>query len=118
MTELIRPLGVENNPKWMQNTKSHAYERLRRRHQPDRRQSWLLVSQVDDLQNAISSLDPKTAAYKDYLPPVPLRVPHGIDFSTYGMVAAGSGYLGRLDPKTGKFTSYESVGSLNALDQG
>jgi streptogramin lyase len=45
---------------------------------------WVPVPQVDGPQNKIYSLDPKTHEYKDYLLPVPLRVPHGIDFSTDG----------------------------------
>jgi streptogramin lyase len=74
---------------------------------------WVPVPQVDGPQNKIYSLDPKKHEYKDYLLPPPLRVPHGIDFSTDGMLwfSAGSGYLGRLDPKTGRFTSWELPGA-------
>jgi hypothetical protein len=74
---------------------------------------WVPVPQVDGPQNKIFVLDPKTHKYTDYLLPPPLRVPHGIDFSTDGILwfSAGSGYLGRLDPKTGKFTSWELPGA-------
>jgi streptogramin lyase len=74
---------------------------------------WVPVLQVDGPQNKIFMLDPKTNKYKDYLLPPPLRVPHGIDLSTDGMLwfSAGSGYLGRLDPKTDKFSSWELPGA-------
>jgi len=61
---------------------SHAYERLRRRHRPATQAASFVVDRADDLQNTISSLDPKTAAYKDHLLAVALCVPHGFDFST------------------------------------
>jgi streptogramin lyase len=46
------------------------------------------------------------------LPP-PGRLSHGIDFTTDGNVwiSAGSGHLGRLDRKTGKFTFWELPGA-------
>jgi streptogramin lyase len=50
--------------------------------------------------------------FTDYLLPLPGRLPHGIDFSTDGNVwfSAGSGHLGRLNPKTGKFTYWQLPG--------
>ena len=48
----------------------------------------------------------------DYPLPLPGRVPHGIDHSTDGMVwfSAGSGHLGRFDPRTEKFTYWDTPG--------
>src|SRR5205814_2812128 len=58
-------------------------------------------------------LDPKTQKYTDYPLPPPGRLSHGIDFTTDGNVwiSAGSGHLGRLDRKTGKFTFWELPGA-------
>ena len=46
--------------------------------------AWVPVPQVDGPQNKIYSLDPKTHQYKDYLLPVPLRVPHGRHAVVFG----------------------------------
>jgi len=74
---------------------------------------WLPVSTVDGPQNKIYMLDPKTQKYTDYPLPPPGRLSHGIDFTTDGNVwfSAGSGHLGRLDRKTGKFTYWELPGA-------
>jgi hypothetical protein len=74
---------------------------------------WLPVSTVDGPQNKIYMLDPKTQKYTDYPLPAPGRLSHGIDFTTDGNVwiSAGSGHLGRLDRKTGKFTFWELPGA-------
>jgi streptogramin lyase len=58
-------------------------------------------------------LDPKTQKYTDYPLPLPGRLSHGIDFTTDGNVwfSAGSGHLGRIDRKSGKFTYWELPGA-------
>jgi len=73
---------------------------------------WVPVPQVNGAQNKIFMLNPKTRQFKDYPLPPPLRLSHGIDFSTDGTVwfSAGSGHLGRLDPKTGEFSSWDLPG--------
>jgi outer membrane protein assembly factor BamB len=73
---------------------------------------WLTVSQTNGPQNKLFMFDPKTRKFKDYPLPLPLRLSHGIDFSTDGLVwfSAGSGHLARLDPKTGKFSYWELPG--------
>jgi len=74
---------------------------------------WLPVSQANGNQNKVWMLDPKTREMQDYPLPLPLRFSHGIDFSTDGVVwfSAGSGHLGRVDPKTGKFSYWELPGA-------
>jgi hypothetical protein len=74
---------------------------------------WVPVPTVDGPQNKIYMLDPKTNKYTDYLLPPPGRLSHGIDFTTDGNVwfSAGSGHLGRIDRKTGKFTYWELPGA-------
>jgi len=74
---------------------------------------WVPVPTVDGPQNKIYMLDPKTQKYTDYPLPLPGRLAHGIDFSTDGNVwfSAGSGHLGRIDRKTGKFTYWELPGA-------
>jgi hypothetical protein len=73
---------------------------------------WVPVPQVNGAQNKIFMLNPKTRQFKDYPLPPPLRLSHGIDFSTDGTLwfSAGSGHLGRLDPKTGEFSSWDLPG--------
>jgi mono/diheme cytochrome c family protein len=73
---------------------------------------WLSVPVVDGPQNKLYMLDPTTNKFKDYLLPPPGRLSHGIDFSTDGTVwfSAGSGHLGRLDPKTGQFKYWDLPG--------
>lgn len=73
---------------------------------------WLSVPQVNGAQNKLFMLNPKTRQFKDYPLPLPLRLSHGIDFSTDGTVwfSAGSGHLGKLDPKTGKFSYWDLPG--------
>jgi hypothetical protein len=74
---------------------------------------WVPVPTVDGPQNKIFMLDPKTQKYTDYPLPLPGRLSHGIDFTTDGNVwfSAGSGHLGRIDRKTGKFTYWELPGA-------
>ena len=74
---------------------------------------WVPVPTVDGPQNKIFMLDPKTQKYTDYLLPLPGRLSHGIDFTTDGNAwfSAGSGHLGRIDRKTGKFTYWELPGA-------
>ena len=74
---------------------------------------WVPVPTVDGPQNKIFMLDPKTQKYMDYPLPLPGRLSHGIDFTTDGNVwfSAGSGHLGRIDRKTGKFTYWELPGA-------
>ncbi|HLB46497.1 MAG TPA: hypothetical protein VJL59_05665, partial [Anaerolineales bacterium] len=73
---------------------------------------WLTVSQTNGPQNKLFMFDPKNRKFKDYPLPLPLRLSHGIDFSTDGLVwfSAGSGHLARLDPRTGKFSHWELPG--------
>jgi hypothetical protein len=63
-------------------------------------------------QNKLYMFDPGTRKFKDYPLTPPGRLPHGIDFSTDGQVwfSAGSGHLGRFDPKTEKFTYWRLPG--------
>ena len=63
-------------------------------------------------QNKLYMFDPRTRKFKDYPLALPGRLPHGIDFSTDGMVwfSAGSGHLGRFDPRTEKFAYWELPG--------
>ena len=70
------------------------------------------IPQANGDGNRIWMLDPKTREMKDFPLPAPGRVSHGIDFSTDGNVwfSAGSGHLGKLDPKTGKFTYWDLPG--------
>jgi hypothetical protein len=74
---------------------------------------WVPVPTVDGPQNKIFMLDPKTQKYTDYPLPLPGRLSHGVDFTTDGNVwfSAGSGHLGRIDRKTGKFTFWELPGA-------
>jgi hypothetical protein len=74
---------------------------------------WVPVPTVDGPQNKIYMLDPKTQKYTDYPLPLPGRLSHGIDFTTDGNVwfSAGSGHLGRIDRKSGKFTYWELPGA-------
>jgi hypothetical protein len=73
---------------------------------------WLSVPQVNGAQNKLFMLNPKTRQFKDYPLPLPLRLSHGIDFSTDGTLwfSSGSGHLGKLDPKTGKFSHWDLPG--------
>jgi len=73
---------------------------------------WVPVPQVNGPQNKLYMLNPKTKQFKDYPLPPPLRLSHGIDFSTDGAIwfSAGSGHLGKLDPKTEKFSYWELPG--------
>ena len=70
------------------------------------------VSDHDGPENKLWKIDPKTRKMTDYPLPLPLRLSHGIDHSTDGIVwfSAGSGHLGRFDPKTEKFTYWELPG--------
>jgi streptogramin lyase len=70
------------------------------------------VSEADGPENKLWKIDPRTRKMTDYALPPPGRVPHGIDHSTDGMVwfSAGSGHLGRFDPKTEKFTYWDTPG--------
>jgi hypothetical protein len=63
-------------------------------------------------QNKLYMFDPKTRKFKDYPLALPGRLPHGIDFSTdrIAWFSAGSGHLGRFDPKSEKFTYWELPG--------
>jgi len=74
---------------------------------------WVPVPQVNGPQNKLYMLNPKTKQFKDYPLPPPLRLSHGIDFSTDGAIwfSAGSGHLGKLDPKTEKFSYWELPGA-------
>jgi hypothetical protein len=74
---------------------------------------WVPIPQANGSENRLWMLDPKTREMQDYPLPLPGRVSHGIDFSTDGTVwfSAGSGHLGRVDPKTGKFTYWELPGA-------
>jgi streptogramin lyase len=62
--------------------------------------------------NKLNMFDPRTNTFKDFPLPAPGRGPRGVDASTDGMVwfATGSGHLGRLDPKSEKFTYWEMPG--------
>ena len=73
---------------------------------------WVPIPQANGSENRIWMLDPKTREMQDYPLPLPGRFSHGIDFSTDGTVwfSAGSGHLGRVDAKTGKFTYWELPG--------
>lgn len=73
---------------------------------------WQSDPETGGPNNKLYKFDPKTGKFTDYPLPNPGRVPHGIDFSTDGIVwfSAGSGHLGRFDPKTGKFTYWELPG--------
>jgi hypothetical protein len=73
---------------------------------------WLSVPQVNGPQNKVYRLDPKTRQFNDYPLLLPLRLSHGIDFSTDGTVwfSAGSGHLAKFDPKTEKFSYWDLPG--------
>jgi len=73
---------------------------------------WQTSPNVNGPENKIFKYDPKTGKFKDYPLAPPGRVSHGADFSTDGMFwfSAGSGHLGRFDPKTEKFTYWELPG--------
>jgi streptogramin lyase len=62
--------------------------------------------------NKLNMFDPKTITFKDFPLPAPGRGPRGVDATSDGMVwfATGSGHLGRLNPKTEKFTYWEMPG--------
>ncbi len=62
--------------------------------------------------NKLMRYDPRTNVHTDYLLPAPGRGARGIDFSTDGLVwfATGSGHLGRLDPRTGRFAYWPLPG--------
>jgi streptogramin lyase len=62
--------------------------------------------------NKISKFDPRTTTFKDYPLPPPGRGPRGIDATTDGKLwfGTGSGHLGRFDPRTEKFTYWDSPG--------
>jgi streptogramin lyase len=63
-------------------------------------------------ENRIIAFNPKTDSFKDYVLPPPARGPVGIDAATDGTLwfGTGSGHLGRFDPKTERFTYWESPG--------
>src|SRR5260370_7915109 len=63
---------------------------------------WVPVPQVDGPQNKIYSLDPKTHEYKDYLLPVPLPVPHALDFppNATSWLPPARAHLHRSNPTT------------------
>lgn len=73
---------------------------------------WQSDPQSGGPENKLYMFDPKTRKFKDYPLPPPGRLSHGIDFSTDGNVwfSTGSGHLGRLDPRTGKFTYWDLPG--------
>ncbi|MEQ1947016.1 MAG: hypothetical protein ABL995_07495 [Bryobacteraceae bacterium] len=73
---------------------------------------WLPISQSNGVNNRVWKLDPKTRQMTDYPLPLPGRFSHGLDFSTDGNAwfSAGSGHLGKIDAKTGKFTYWELPG--------
>lgn len=73
---------------------------------------WQSTPAVDGPGNKLIKFDPATRKFKDYPLPLPGRVSHGIDFSTDGRVwfSAGSGHLGRFDPKTETFTYWDLPG--------
>ena len=62
--------------------------------------------------NYIDKFDPKTKTYKRYSIPLPGYGPRGIDATTDGRLwfGTGSGHLGRFDPKTERFTYWETPG--------
>ena len=62
--------------------------------------------------NKLYMFDPKSRKFKDYPLTPPGRVPHGIDASTDGKIwfSAGSGHLGRFDPKTEQYSYWELPG--------
>ena len=63
-------------------------------------------------QNKIVKFDPATSTFTDYPLPLPGRSAIGLDASSDGTIWFGtaSGHLGRLDPKTGRFTYWASPG--------
>jgi hypothetical protein len=73
---------------------------------------WQSDPETGGPQNKLYMFNPKTQKFKDYPLAAPGRLPHGIDFSTDGQVwfSAGSGHLGRFDPKSEKFTYWELPG--------
>jgi hypothetical protein len=73
---------------------------------------WRAMPSAGGPGNKLNKFDPKTTTFKDYPLPPPGRGPRGVDASTDGLVwfATGSGHLGRLDPKTEKFTYWEMPG--------
>jgi streptogramin lyase len=62
--------------------------------------------------NRLDMFDPKTKVYKQYPIPLPAYGVRGIDATTDGKMwsATGSGHLVRFDPKTEKFTLWETPG--------
>ena len=63
--------------------------------------------------NKLTKFDPKTGVSKDYPLPPPGRGVRGVDATSDGMIwfgAAGSGHLGRFNPKTETFTYWEDPG--------
>lgn len=73
---------------------------------------WQSSPVVDGPQNKLYKFDLQTRKFKDYPLAAPGRLPHGIDFSTDGNVwfSAGSGHLGRFDPKSERFTYWDLPG--------
>ena len=73
---------------------------------------WRASPGADGPGNKIMVFDPKTRLFKDYPLPPPARGPRGIDATTDGKLwfGTGSGHLGRFDPKTERFTYWESPG--------
>jgi streptogramin lyase len=73
---------------------------------------WRAHPQAGEPGNKLSEFDPRTSVFTDYHLPLPARGPRGVDASTDGMIwfATGSGHLGRLNPKTKKFTYWELPG--------
>jgi streptogramin lyase len=73
---------------------------------------WRAMPSAGGPGNKLNMFDPKTNTFKDFPLPAPGRGPRGVDASTDGTVwfATGSGHLGRLDPRTAKFTYWEMPG--------
>ena len=73
---------------------------------------WQSSPNVDGPTNKLYKFDPATQIFKDYPLTLPGRLPHGIDFSTDGLVwfSAGSGHLGRFNPDTESFWYWDLPG--------
>lgn len=73
---------------------------------------WRASPAADGPGNKIMKFDPKVRTFTDYPLPPPARGPRGIDATTDGTLwfGTGSGHLGRFDPRTERFTYWESPG--------
>jgi hypothetical protein len=73
---------------------------------------WQTSPVVNGPENKLFKFDPATRKFKDYPLTLPGRLPHGIVFTTDGKVwfSAGSGHLGRFDPKTETFAYWDLPG--------